>query len=171
MESMKCSLLTTHSHRLLYSLNLFYIQHSRIFSQVQNFMKMLRLHQKKFSQFLFLCQQDAAIDHAFMHHTSLLRTFKKFLETLTWLPTSPGHSIPLPRKAAQLCILVGLIASHHHQQKMTKLIFSICSLYSCKIGQFSVVQHSQQETKIYQGLFYSFEICNKMQSSSSKFIH
>ena len=51
-----------------------------------------------------------------------------------------------------------IVTSPSPQQKATMLFSSVCCLYLCKAGQFSIVQPSQLETKIHQSLFHSLEI-------------
>ena len=94
------------------------------FSLVQNFAKMYSL-QNKFSRLLFLRKQDAAIDHTFECHASLLSLHIN--EKLTRLPTSLRQGISLLRTVDSYPCRFGSL-SPSPQKKTTKTISSVILL-------------------------------------------
>ena len=149
-------MLTTHSHGLLYSLKRFIYSIAGYFHRCKISWKICVCFRRNFAVSVFVLAGCCNWPSLHVSRLSASHRSRNFWETLTRLSMSLWRGIPLPRKVAQLCILVGLIAFHLHQQKMTKLIssFALCT-YTRRVNSPSC---SRAIAKIHQGLFHALEI-------------
>ena len=141
MESMKCSLHThidynIHSNDFIYSI-------AGYFHRYKISWKCCVCIRRHFCSFCFCVRRMLQLIMSSCVTTSLLHTFKKFLRNINLVANVPltWHSFAGKSSPAMYpCRLDSLSPSPTEND--TKMISSICSLYSCKIGQFSVVQQN-----------------------------